>query len=133
MDVHEPKAQVLNSWKEIAQYLRRAIRTVQRWEQELGLPVRRPRRKKRSAVIAIPAELDAWQASRSRLTTCDLDEEAAALSLVTILAPPKGLILLSQALRAKNHRLRRDVSVTLLSVLANLKRLQGWRTEDDQP
>lgn len=54
---------VLNSWKEIAQYLGRGVRTVQRWEAELGLPVRRPRGKSRSAVIAVTAELDRWMAS----------------------------------------------------------------------
>ena len=133
MDFHETTAQVLNSWKEIAQYLGRAVRTVQRWEQELGLPVRRPRRKKRSAVIAVPAELDAWLASSLRLPTCDLDEEAPDSNLVTILAPTKELILLSHGLRAKSDRLRRDVSVTLLSVLASIKRLQEWRSEDDKP
>jgi hypothetical protein len=52
--------EVLNSWKEIAAYLGRGVRTVQRWEQELGLPVRRPRGKSRSAVIAFKPELDKW-------------------------------------------------------------------------
>jgi len=31
----------LESWGEIAAYLRREIRTVQRWEKTLGLPIRR--------------------------------------------------------------------------------------------
>jgi hypothetical protein len=52
--------EVLNSWKEVAAYLGRGIRTVQRWERELGLPVRRPRGKSRSAVIAFKTELDRW-------------------------------------------------------------------------
>ena len=52
--------QVLNSWKEIARYLERGIRTVQRWETDLALPVRRPRGKKRSAVIAMRSDLDDW-------------------------------------------------------------------------
>ena len=52
--------EVLNSWKEVASYMGRGVRTVQRWEQELGLPVRRPRGKSRSAVIAFKSELDAW-------------------------------------------------------------------------
>ena len=52
--------EILNSWKEIAVYLGRGIRTVQRWEIDLGLPVRRPRGKARSAVIALKAELDSW-------------------------------------------------------------------------
>lgn len=38
----------------------RGVRTVQRWEQELGLPVRRPRGKERSAVIALKSDLDHW-------------------------------------------------------------------------
>lgn len=52
--------EVLNSWKEIAAYLGRGVRTVQRWEQDLGLPVRRPRGKERSAVIALRADLNQW-------------------------------------------------------------------------
>jgi|SRR5215471_19413149 len=51
---------VLNSWKEIAAYTGRGVRTVQRWEQDLGFPVRRPRGKQRSAVIAIKEEIDQW-------------------------------------------------------------------------
>ncbi len=51
---------VLNSWKELAHYLGRGIRTAQRWERDLGLPVRRPRAKSRSSVIAISDEIDAW-------------------------------------------------------------------------
>ena len=50
----------LNSWKVIASFLDRGVRTVQRWEQELGLPVRRPRGKQRSAVIALTPDLDSW-------------------------------------------------------------------------
>jgi hypothetical protein len=53
-------SEVLNSWKEIAAYMGRGVRTVQRWERELGLPVRRPRGKERSAVIALTTDLDQW-------------------------------------------------------------------------
>lgn len=52
--------EVLNSWKEIAAYLGRGVRTVQRWERELNLPVRRPRGKDRSAVIALKSDIDQW-------------------------------------------------------------------------
>src|SRR5438552_17635167 len=55
---------VLNSWKEIARYLARGVRTVQRWEADLALPVRRPRGKSRSAVLAIRSEIDGWLNSR---------------------------------------------------------------------
>ena len=33
---------VLASWKDIAQYVGKGIRTVQRWERELGLPGEEP-------------------------------------------------------------------------------------------
>jgi hypothetical protein len=59
-DFATSNSEVLNSWKEVALYLGRGVRTVQRWEQELGLPVRRPRGRARSAVLALKAELDTW-------------------------------------------------------------------------
>lgn len=51
---------ILNSWKEIATYIGRGIRTAQRWERDLALPVRRPSGQKRKAVSALPSEIDAW-------------------------------------------------------------------------
>lgn len=50
----------LNSWKQISHYLDRGVRTVQRWERDLGLPVHRVGRGPRSPVHAFPAELRAW-------------------------------------------------------------------------
>jgi hypothetical protein len=53
------KAGLLNSWKEIAMYLGRGVRTVQRWEK-LGLPVRRLSPGSRVAVIASTRDIDRW-------------------------------------------------------------------------
>jgi len=50
----------LDSWGEIASYLGREVRTVQRWERTEGLPVRRHEHKKKSTVYAYAGELDAW-------------------------------------------------------------------------
>ena len=55
-----PPAEHLDSWKEIAAYLQRGVRTVKRWEQREGLPVHRHRHTKRASVYAIRSELDAW-------------------------------------------------------------------------
>ncbi len=63
----ESAPHVLNSWKEIAAYLGRGRRTVQRWEREFGLPVHRPNRRRRSAVVADPKELDAWLSRAPKL------------------------------------------------------------------
>jgi Tol biopolymer transport system component len=56
----------LDSWKEIASYLGRGIRTVQRWEREEGLPVHRLDHAKRGSVYASRRELAAWWESRVR-------------------------------------------------------------------
>jgi hypothetical protein len=50
----------LQSWKEIAAYVGRGVRTVQRWEHDLGLPVHRPQGKDHSAVLAFPEEISSW-------------------------------------------------------------------------
>jgi hypothetical protein len=52
--------EIVSGWKEIANYLRKGVRTVQRYERALALPVRRPAGKANGAVIATKAELDAW-------------------------------------------------------------------------
>jgi Tol biopolymer transport system component len=64
--VHAPESR-LDSWKEIAAYLGRGIRTVQRWEREEGLPVHRLVHEKRGSIYARREELAAWWESR-RLT-----------------------------------------------------------------
>lgn len=56
----------LTSWKDIARYLGKGVRTVQRWELESGLPVRRAEGTHRKApVFAIPEEIDSWIRTRS--------------------------------------------------------------------
>src|ERR1700735_3438466 len=52
--------QILNGWKEISRHIGRSVRTVQRWEPRLGMPVYRPALKDRSAVMAFSDELDRW-------------------------------------------------------------------------
>jgi serine/threonine-protein kinase len=55
----------LDSWKEIASYFRRDVRTVQLWEKSEGLPVRRQFHKKLGSVYAYRQELEAWLRDRS--------------------------------------------------------------------
>ena len=51
--------QLLTSWKEIAAHLGKGVRTAQRWEREIGLPVRRPA-ENRHIVVALATDLDNW-------------------------------------------------------------------------
>lgn len=52
--------EVLESWKEISDYLKRTAKTCQRWEQELELPIRRLDGTPRARVFAYKDELDLW-------------------------------------------------------------------------
>jgi Tol biopolymer transport system component len=60
-----PARERLESWKEIAVYLNRSVRTLHRWEKEEGLPVHRQLHKELGSVFAYKSELDAWAAARS--------------------------------------------------------------------
>src|SRR5215471_7844129 len=50
----------LSSWKEIASYLKRTVRTVQRWERHEGLPIHRHMHRRANSVYAHRSELDDW-------------------------------------------------------------------------
>jgi TolB-like protein len=54
----------LESWKEIAVYLRRDVKTVQRWEKRERLPVHRHAHDRQGSVYAFRAEVDAWREGR---------------------------------------------------------------------
>ena len=54
----------LDSWKEIAAYLKRDVTTVRRWEKRQGLPVHRHLLERRESVYAFTAEIDDWWLGR---------------------------------------------------------------------
>jgi TolB-like protein/Flp pilus assembly protein TadD len=56
----------LDSWKEIADYLRRDVRTAIRWEKEKGLPVHRIPGGSRHSVFAFANEIDDWMSGQDR-------------------------------------------------------------------
>jgi adenylate cyclase len=58
-------AAALRGWKQIAAYLHRDVRTVQRWERVEHLPVHRQLHLKLGTVHAVRAELDEWLANRT--------------------------------------------------------------------
>jgi TRAP transporter TAXI family solute receptor len=58
----------LDSWKEIAAYLKRDVATVRRWEKREALPVHRHRHEKLGSVYGFTSELDRWAAGRRQST-----------------------------------------------------------------
>jgi hypothetical protein len=59
-DENTSRFEILNGWKEIANHLGKGVRTLQRYERELHLPIHRPAGKSAGAVFALQAELDDW-------------------------------------------------------------------------
>jgi hypothetical protein len=55
----------LSSWKEIAEFLGVSVRTAQRWESEMALPVRRVGGEKGRTVAAYTDELKNWKAKHA--------------------------------------------------------------------
>jgi hypothetical protein len=66
---------ILNGWKQISSHIDRGVRTAQRWEVLLGMPVHRPALKDRSAVIAFSDELESWLSR----TPTDVRNECVAM------------------------------------------------------
>jgi TolB-like protein/Flp pilus assembly protein TadD len=75
----------LDSWKEVAAYLKRDVTTVQRWEKREGMPVHRHLHDRMGSVYAFSSELDAWVQSRKlRLAEEELSAERPAEGKVDV-------------------------------------------------
>lgn len=58
---------ILDSWKEIANYLGKDVTTCYRWEKELGLPIRRiDDTSSRANVFAYKSEIDSWLRTKAK-------------------------------------------------------------------
>jgi hypothetical protein len=78
----------LDSWKEIAAYLNKDVRTVIRWEKDRGLPVHRVPGGRRKGVFAYQHELQAWlgQGDGQRAITAERSKKSEKSEAV----PAKG-------------------------------------------
>jgi hypothetical protein len=122
---------VLTSWKDIARYMGKGVRTVQRWEQDFGLPVRRPLGSNKKAVLARPRELDAWVALR-----CGSRAEMSSKQLVLDTQARERSLMVLSSLNAKieTSRLLRDNNIMLMNeVKAAVEELRSRLVSMHQP
>jgi hypothetical protein len=75
-----PPSDRLDGWKEVAAHIGRGVRTAQRWERDLGLPVRRLGTGGGEVVYAFKEDLDSWLARHSRLGVTEHEQIAAESS-----------------------------------------------------
>lgn len=88
-----PAEDRLHSWKEIAVYLNRDVRTVRRWEKSQGLPVHRHYHHKLASVYAYRSELEAWWAEQRKIVDGAQPSEAEAGEVVESQERPQPAIL----------------------------------------
>ncbi|MGD1081556.1 MAG: tetratricopeptide repeat protein [Candidatus Sulfotelmatobacter sp.] len=111
----------LDSWKEIAAYLKKEVRTVQRWEKRLGLPVRRLVQGKQGTVFAYKSDLDSWwRESQSKIEDEEDKSDAGADSSgsnVVVLAHAVDQSDKTEKPDTQPDRLRRLAVLVLLVIL----------------
>ena len=120
-----PQKELLDSWKEIAVFLNRGIRTAQRWERDEDLPIHRHRHNRRGTVWAFASEVSAW------LNTRDGESQTPPTQFVTGSRVPEiasqelrmsdDLVSTSEIVRARALSLMRNV----LTELDELQRTVG--------
>src|SRR4029453_14656533 len=118
----------LDSWKEIARYLNRSVRTLYRWEKEECLPVHRHQHRELGSVFAYTAELDAWlNARRPDADRPTADHQTAAprrptlpvaLALATVAAVVIGSTLYISRWSHRNGE-SRSVHVAALELISS--------------
>lgn len=125
----------LTGWAEIARYLGRGIRTVQRWESQLQLPLRRSGNTKRGGVVLTTTdELDRWVANTlaPRETDAAPSQSSAspdieARNRVNVLVIEDSVKDLSTCVNLLNKMGVREVEATS-SVASALSRLERARS-----
>ncbi len=111
------QTQFLSGWKDIANYLGKGVRTVQRYERELGLPVRRPAGKPRGSVVVTRAEVDAWVAASPIRAAFQLIRPADSVDLShTIRRGMQEMVRLREQMTWLQNELRISVDVLRATV-----------------
>ena len=82
-----PPTDRLDSWKEIATYLNRSVRTVRRWEADESLPVHRHMHRSLGSVYAFKSEIDAWRHT-AQLRRPESPRSSAAGAIPSIVVLP---------------------------------------------
>ncbi|MBI4472648.1 MAG: beta-propeller fold lactonase family protein [Acidobacteria bacterium] len=124
----------LESWKEIAAYLKRDIRTIQRWEKTEHLPVHRHWHSRGRSVYAFKNELDEWLKGRQgadAFETLREDDDLAPPAVAARKKWPAWAAATSTALVLLFIGLVWQASVTEESALPKISRLLASATSEN--
>jgi hypothetical protein len=131
-----PDSVVLTCWKDIARYFGKGVRTVQRWEHCLGMPVRRPAGSDHKApIVAYAQDLEAWVQSRwsprileegSELDQPAVDSRVLHAELFHGLRVARALRQEMRVLRKDNRDLMQQLASSL-DALSRSSRQSPWQ------
>ena len=116
--------EMLDSWKEIAVFLNRGVRTVQRWEATEGLPVRRHDHLRRGSVYALRSDITLWVRTRYG------GRKRPAESLPTHQCRELRLYIAQQ--KVIMREIRSEVKVQLANVMSSWSKLQLTAAQANQ-
>lgn len=117
----------LDSWKAIANYLGKSVRTARRWESEEGLPVRRQMHKSQGSVYAYPAEIDAWRQQREqpgRSTKLARDRQGSG---ITPPAPGRSIAVLPFSYLGPDSKSAYIADGFTAEIISGLSRIRALR------
>jgi len=118
----------LSGWKEIAAYLRKGVRTVQRYERHMGLPVRRPAGNAQGSVLATRAELDAWVRAQPCREALQLMRPIPNISTPAFRALKSGVANMRR-LQEEMSELREELRASVKTLQSSLRFICGVRSE----
>jgi hypothetical protein len=116
-------SEILSGWKDIANYMGKGVRTVQRYERELGLPVRRPSGRTKGSVLATKPELDVWIHAAFHPQP---SEEKPVLNLENLKSQASELTALLEQLMQSIHQLasaRKELLISQKTVRRTVQRV----------
>lgn len=123
----------LDSWKEIAAYLHRDVRTVQRWEKAARLPVHRHATSRLRTAYAYRTELDAWwHAQQAAPGAGALGPNAPEPAEVEPEARADEVVF-PQPRRRFWWPSARQVAAALVAVTIGVAAVSGWRIGSSRP
>jgi hypothetical protein len=120
---------MLSCWKDIARYLGKGVRTVQRWERDWELPVRRLNgANAKGPVVARTADLDRWLSDHWSEAPAQRKHRQAPAKMSAIQAENdalrSNLIEASRALREANKALVKELAGALKLLHATCSQLE---------
>lgn len=126
---------MLSSWKEIAHFFGKGVRTVQRWEKTLDLPIRRPPGAPSNVVLARTSDLEEWMhrsaAARDAVSQQDTQVDALQDAISELEVEIRGLAgIAPQPVEAPTEKPSAQAVERIQQLIATVREMRREREQD---